>query len=101
MIEPEPGPLSPGDQHHAHLAGPQKIIPEKSPNKVAKAKGFKQARAAGDEVSGLNDWNVRWVGPDGYQGIVARQLQEFKRRQRERADKEGELAGAESVDEAS
>ena len=24
---------------------------------------------------GLDDWNMRWVGPDGYQGIVARQLQ--------------------------
>ena len=45
---------------------------------VRTAKGFKQARKLGDDVSGLNDWNVRWVGPEGYKGIVARQLQEFK-----------------------
>ena len=36
-------------------------------------------------IDGLNDWNIRWVGPDGYKGIVARQLQDFKRRQKERA----------------
>ena len=75
-----------GNDYHAHLAGPQKVIPEKTPEKVEKAKGFKLARQAGDDVSGLNAWNVRWVGPEGYQGIVARQLQEFKKLQRERAE---------------
>ncbi len=38
----------------------------------------------GAEIPGLNDWNRRWVGPDGYQGMVARQLQEFKKLQQER-----------------
>ncbi len=75
-----------GNDYHAHLAGPQKVIPEKTPEKVEKAKGFKLARQGGDDVSGLNAWNVRWVGPEGYQGIVARQLQEFKKLQRERAE---------------
>ncbi len=74
-----------GNDYHAHLAETQKVIPEKTPEKVAKAKGFKLARQRGDEVSGLNAWNVRWVGPEGYKGIVARQLQEFKKRQLERA----------------
>ncbi|MCZ6605112.1 MAG: hypothetical protein O7A03_08200 [Alphaproteobacteria bacterium] len=74
-----------GNDYHAHLAGPQKIIPEKTPEKVEKAKGFKQARKNGDPIDGLNDWNIRWVGPDGYQGIVSRQLQEFKRKQAELA----------------
>lgn len=74
-----------GDDYHAHLAEPQKVIPEKTPEKVAIAKGYQQARRSGDEVSGLNDWNVRWVGPEGYKGIVARQMQAFKQRQRERA----------------
>ncbi len=73
-----------GNDYHAYLAEPQKIIPEKTPEKVAKAKAFKEARKNGDEVEGLSDWNVRWVGPEGYQGIVARQLQEFKRQQKER-----------------
>ncbi|MEJ0071820.1 MAG: hypothetical protein WDO24_27345 [Pseudomonadota bacterium] len=73
-----------GDDYHAHLADHQKHIPEKTPEKVALGKSYKDARIAGDPVDGLSDWNARWVGPDGYKGIVARQLQEFKRRQRER-----------------
>ncbi len=73
-----------GNDYHAYLAEPQKIIPEKTPEKVAKAKAFKEARKNGHEVDGLSDWNVRWVGPKGYQGIVARQIQEFKRQQKER-----------------
>ena len=62
----------------------QKVIPESTPEKKIKAAGFKEARKAGNQIAGLNDWNIRWVGPDGYQGIVARQLQEFKKRQKER-----------------
>jgi epoxyqueuosine reductase QueG len=71
-----------GNDYHAFLAGPQKFIPEKTPEKVAKAKKFKEARINGDNVSGLNDWNIRWVGPDGYKGIVARQMQTFKKVQK-------------------
>jgi epoxyqueuosine reductase QueG len=74
-----------GNDYHAHLADSQKVIPEKTPAKVALAKQFQLARKQGEPVAGLNDWNVRWVGPEGYQGIVARQLQEFKRRQAHRA----------------
>ena len=74
-----------GDDYHAHLADPQKIIPEKTPEKMTLAKARQDARKRGDAIAGLSDWNVRWVGPDGYRGIVARQLQEFKRRQRTRA----------------
>src|SRR5205085_5038131 len=68
-----------GDDYHAHLAGPQKVIPEKTPAKAALAKQFQLARKSGAPVPGLNEWNIRWVGPQGYQGIVARQMQEFKR----------------------
>jgi ferredoxin len=75
-----------GNDYHAHLAEPQKIIPEKTPDKVALAKELQSARRRGDPIAGLNEWNVRWVGPDGYKGIVARQLQEFKKRQQERAE---------------
>lgn len=73
-----------GNDYHAYLAEDQKTIPEKTPEKAAKAKAFKQARAAGDEVPGLDAWNRRWVGTEGYKGIVARQLQAFKALQRER-----------------
>ena len=77
-----------GNDYHAYLAEPQKIIPEKTPEKVAKAKVFKEARKNGDAIEGLNDWNIRWVGKEGYKGIVARQLQEFRQTQKARATKE-------------
>jgi hypothetical protein len=73
-----------GNDYHAHLADIQKVIPEKTPEKAAKAAGFKQARKDGHDLPGLSEWNVRWVGEKGYQGIVAKQLQEFKKRQREK-----------------
>src|SRR5947199_2327335 len=68
-----------GDDYHAHLAQSQKIIPEKTPEKVALAKAMQAARRRGEPGDGLNDWNIRWVGAEGYKGIVARQLQQFKR----------------------
>lgn len=74
-----------GNDYHAHLAEPQKVIPEKTPDKVVLAKELQEARRRGDPIAGLDDWNIRWVGPDGYQGIVARQMQEFKKLQKERA----------------
>ena len=81
-----------GNDYHAHLADIQKHIPERTPEKTAKAKDFKQARAqweAGERgasgLPGLSDWNLRWVGEKGYQGIVGRQMQEFKKQQRELA----------------
>jgi epoxyqueuosine reductase QueG len=82
-----------GDDYHAHLAQPQKDIPEKTPAKVALAKQFQAARKNGAAVPGLNEWNIRWVGPEGYKGIVARQMQDFKRRQAERAAAQSAIPG--------
>jgi epoxyqueuosine reductase QueG len=73
-----------GNDYHAHLADIQKHIPEKTPEKAAKAAAFKLARKEGGDLPGLSPWNIRWVGENGYKGIVARQLQEFKRMQKER-----------------
>jgi len=64
----------------------QKFIPEKTPAKVEKAKAFKEARKEGDDIDGLNEWNKRWVGPEGYQGMVARQMQAFKKAQKAREE---------------
>ncbi|MEC7488843.1 MAG: hypothetical protein VYA17_04560 [Pseudomonadota bacterium] len=75
-----------GNDYHAFLADNQKIIPEKTPEKVEKAKGFKEARKNNAEIDGLSAWNVRWVGPQGYKGIVARQLQAYKKEQREKEE---------------
>ena len=69
-----------GNDYHAHLADVQKAIPEKTPEKVALGKRYRENRAQGADIAGLNDWNRRWVGPEGYKGMVARQLQEFKKR---------------------
>ena len=78
-----------GNDYHAHLAEIQKVIPERTPGKAAKAAAFKEGRKAWDkdekhDIPGLSEWNVRWVGEKGYQGIVAKQLQEFKRLQKEK-----------------
>ncbi len=73
-----------GNDYHAHLADAQKAIPEKTPEKVALGKSYRENRAQGAEIAGLNDWNRRWVGPEGYKGMVARQLQEFKKAQQQR-----------------
>jgi ferredoxin len=97
-----------GNDYHAHLAEPQKVIPEKTPEKIALARNYKDARSRhdksndGDEGSklpGLSDWNVRWVGPQGYQGMVAKQMQAFKKLQKERAAADGsvETAAPEAV----
>ena len=74
-----------GNDYHAHLAESQKVIPEKTLEKVALAKSRQEARRRGDAIAGLIPWNVRWVVPEGYKGIVARQRQEFKKVQKERA----------------
>src|SRR5690348_253962 len=74
-----------GDDYHAHLADPQKHIPERTAEKDALHKKYKEDRKSGAPVAGLSEWNRRWVGPEGYKGMVARQLQEFKRQQKERS----------------
>ena len=74
-----------GNDYHAHLAAIQKVVPEKTPAKVAKAKAYKDARRAGADIPGLDEWNRRWVGPDGYRGIVGRQLRTFRDEQARRA----------------
>ena len=67
-----------GFDYHAHLADHQRVIPEKTAEKVAKGRGYLDARKSGTPGDGLNGWNVRWVGPEGYKGLVARQLQAFR-----------------------
>jgi len=67
-----------GFDYHAHLADHQRTIPEKTAEKVAKGRAYLDARRNGSPGDGLNSWNVRWVGPEGYQGLVARQLQAFR-----------------------
>jgi len=78
-----------GNDYHAFLADHHRVIPERTPAKDAKVKGFKAARKEGEPPAGLNDWNVRWVGPEGYQGMVAKQLQAFKKAQQQKRDAGG------------
>ena len=78
-----------GNDYHAHLADHQKTIPEKTPEKISLAKKYKDERAVHDggagQLPGLSEWNRRWVGPEGYQGMVAKQMQAFKKLQKEKA----------------
>ncbi len=78
-----------GDDYHAHLAEISKVIPEKTPEKIEKAGEFKVARKMGDGVVGLNEWNVRWVGPDGYTGEANRQ-----QRKKHKAEQQHKMAAA-------
>ena len=88
-----------GNDYHAHLAEAQKVIPEKTPEKISLARQYKAARSAHDagahELPGLSDWNRRWVGEEGYQGMVAKQMQAFKQVQRERS---AQIADADMAD---
>jgi ferredoxin len=72
-----------GNDYHAHLADVQKHIPERTPEKTALHQKYKDDRKSGAPIAGLSEWNARWVGPEGYKGMVAKQLQEFKRKQKE------------------
>ena len=78
-----------GDDYHAHLADISKVIPEKTPERVAKGRDFKAARQSGEDVVGLNVWNVRWVGPDGYTGEANR-----RQRQKHKAEQQRRTAAA-------
>ncbi len=81
-----------GNDYYAHLADAQRDIPEKTAEKVALGKAYKERRAQGEEISGLDAWNIRWVGPDGYRGMVARQLQAFMQDQKRRSEASSERA---------
>jgi epoxyqueuosine reductase QueG len=78
-----------GNDYHAHLADAQRVIPERTPEKIELGKRYKLARAQHDRgeqtLPGLNEWNRRWIGPEGYQGIVSRQLTAFRAEQKARA----------------
>ena len=68
-----------GVDYHAFLADDQKAIPEITDEKIAKGKMYKQARKDKEDIPGLNDWNIRWVGPAGYTGKAAKTVrQAFK-----------------------
>ena len=71
-----------GDDYHAFLAAPQKVIPETTPERIEKGKSYQAALARGDDIPGMNDWNIRWVGPDGYSGKAAKVQREKFRRER-------------------
>lgn len=80
-----------GVDYHAFLAEDQKVIPEQTPQKIARGQAMKEARRRGEDVPGLDDWNIRWVGPSGYSSRTAKKVrQDFKARQRELA---GEAEG--------
>jgi epoxyqueuosine reductase QueG len=77
-----------GNDYHAHLADVQRDIPERTPEKEQIQKRWREARKRGEPIAGLSEWNARWVGPEGYQGMVAKQLQEFKREQATRMQRQ-------------
>jgi ferredoxin len=82
-----------GTDYHAFLADDQKVIPEITDEKIAKGDAFKASRKNLADVPGLSDWNVRWVGPEGYSGKAAKQVRNAFR------DKQARLMAAATEDE--
>ncbi len=74
-----------GTDYHAFLAKDQKDIPEWTAEKQAKGEAMRDARLDGEDIAGLDDWNVRWVGPEGYSGKTAKAVrQAFRQEQRDK-----------------
>ncbi len=81
-----------GNDYHAHLAEPAEgdSREDAREGRAGQAVQGRPRRAESGRRRGpwrvFDDWNARWVGPDGYQGMVARQMQDFKAKQKQRAD---------------
>lgn len=58
--------VCPVGDDYVFLRENQKYIPEKTPEKVGRAKTMQQDRKAGAPIAGLTAWNVRWIGEEGY-----------------------------------
>ncbi len=55
-----------GEDYVKWLSDEHREIPEKNTEKVALAKQMQADRKAGKDLPGLSDWNIRWVGEEGY-----------------------------------
>lgn len=83
-----------GNDYHAFLAQNNHLAKAKNPGRLAKADELKAARHRGDEVPGLNTWNIRWVGPAGYSGAAVKaERQRYKVLQRRRAQQTEQESG--------
>lgn len=55
-----------GDDYNRFLREDQRVIPEKTGAKVARAREMMVLRKNGEPILGLADGRIRWVGEDGY-----------------------------------
>ena len=55
-----------GEDYVQWLSEAHREIPEKTQHKVNTAKQMQADRTAGKDLPGLSQWNVRWVGEEGY-----------------------------------
>ena len=55
-----------GDDYNRFLKEAQREIPEKTDEKVARARELLGIRKRGEPVRGMIDGRVRWIGEDGY-----------------------------------
>jgi|TARA_B100000959_G_scaffold280962_1_gene343893 epoxyqueuosine reductase QueG len=76
-----------GDDYTGHLHPSQRVIPEKTPDKIEKAASYQEAHRYRADVVGLNEWNIRWVGREDYRGTaVKEQRRKYRELQQKRAD---------------
>ena len=50
-----------GNDYHAYLRQSLKRLSRKHRKRYPSSSKLREARKNGDEIDGLNDWNIRWV----------------------------------------
>jgi len=55
-----------GEDYNHFLKDAQREIPEKTDEKVARARQLLGIRKRGEPIRGMADGRVRWIGEDGY-----------------------------------
>ncbi|MGH7304961.1 MAG: hypothetical protein ACRELZ_16895, partial [Candidatus Rokuibacteriota bacterium] len=55
-----------GEDYNLFLKEAQREIPEKTAEKVARARELLGIRKRGEPIRGMADGRVRWIGEDGY-----------------------------------
>lgn len=61
-----------GEDYHRFLKEDQREIPERTDEKVARARELLGIRKRGDPIPGMADGRIRWIGENGYRRPVKR-----------------------------
>lgn len=62
-----------GDDYNRFLKDPQREIPEKTEDKIARARELLRVRRSGEPVPGMAEGRIRWIGEAGYRPPARRE----------------------------